>query len=155
MFEMIEISMVAALYIYIICFLLGLLFMSILYFNLAHKNQGYFYFLLFFAFASVGALMTALRPILGEFISIIVANGLLVTGYVMISIGVRKTLSIRLNTIGYITSSSIFFILMIIGTYVINSITYRVFFLNGMIAFTLIDTLVALYRAKKLDKELK
>ena len=155
MLDMIEISMVSALFIYIFCFMAGFLFMAILYFYVDNKKDGYLYFFLFFMFCMLGAFLISIRPHVGDFIGIVFANLLLVSGYAVIPYGIRRIFRLSKQDWFYLVVVVTYLIFFVYATYIDFNISIRVYSLNIILLVVMGFALYSLRLAKRKHEDLK
>ncbi len=149
---MIDISMKTALYLYIICFAFGAFFMTILYYFIDKKENNYLHFFLFFVFSLMGAILLTFQDTLGAFFGGILANSLIVIGYLMLIYGVQKVYKLKYRIVIYFAFYFLFLIIDIYFMYVNDNIFARVYLIN----FTSIAILgYGLYMFVKQHNDLK
>lgn len=148
---MIDLSMTTALYLYMICYFLGFIFMMMLYRFIDQKEKRYLFFFLFFTFCFLGALILIYRENLGKFFGVLIPNLLIILGLIMLSIGCRKIYHLKLKYMFYYILVMMFLILFIIMLYVYQNIYIRVYILNATAIIILVDILyhLNLYKQKK------
>lgn len=145
----IDISTMSALYLYMVCIISGFLYMAMQYYYSNTKKNGYRHFFYFFLFNLLGVICIILRTFLGSFVGTILANSLIIFGYMMIPIGVQRTLGIKYSRIPYYMLTILFVGLFLVFTYLYDYTDVRVFVLNITAIIILVYTIANLHFYKR------
>jgi diguanylate cyclase (GGDEF)-like protein/PAS domain S-box-containing protein len=145
-----DMSMLAALYIYIFCFMTGFVFMAMLYYYIDQGRSNYHNFFWFFVLCLFGTLLIPLRDQLGDLLGVVVSNLALVVGYMMIPMGIHKVYGKQDQPIVYLTLGIVFLVGQLYATYIDYQVLARVYLFNIITGFILSYGLVALWRIRRL-----
>jgi diguanylate cyclase (GGDEF)-like protein/PAS domain S-box-containing protein len=108
------------------------------------KDEGFYYILMYFVFAAVGSMMISFRTVLSPFLSIVVANSIVVLGYISLLVGLRKIYShknYRFFYFAYLFSFVLFFVIFL---YIFPLTIVRVAIFNVYVIITLLFSLYSL-----------
>lgn len=150
---MFEISMTSALFIYVICYALGFLFMTVLYYFIDKNEHDYKYYLLFFTLGFIGALLMCLRDIVGVFAGVILSNSIFVLGFMMLPIGYKRMVKFEVGKIFYHIVIALFVVSFLVFTYVFNNTIIRVYIMNFTLVVIVVDMLYNLFKYKNHGNE--
>ena len=146
---MIELTMQAALLLYSACFVLGFIIMY-LYSRHIETDENIRYFLSFFFLSAVGSLLMFLRVEINNlFISVIVANSLIILANLILGIGVIKLIGQTYNTHLMTITYTVFVTLFMIFTYVDNNPLIRSVVFNIIVSIILLRIVYHIIKAKK------
>lgn len=146
---MLEISMQAALMIVMICFFMG--FLSMLIFMRSIKVYGTrIYFLTFYLISVLGTLLIYIRDdISSAFISVILANLLLIAGYAILCLGTLKLIERKPNITYIVVVMVAFLLFMLYFTYLKPDVVIRVVIYNSSAILLLGKLIIDLQHNKK------
>ncbi len=146
---MFKFDMAASLLTVMIAFSLGFFIMLFIWFKYRRNFSGITLYVHFFLFMTVGISLIIFRASLPTFISVILANSLLVTGRMMLLYGVSIFYKIKIRPIILITYLFIFILFFVIFTYIEPNVTARI------IAYAVSSALIHLGIAIVINKNYK